>query len=45
MWDPVYIDATVTGTGFTENQVEVYYYEDPAVVGPNIVESPANYES
>jgi hypothetical protein len=45
MWDPVYIDATVTGSSFTENQVELFYYEDPDVVGPNIVESPANYES
>ena len=31
MWDPVYLDATVIGEEFTENQVEVFYYEDPLV--------------
>lgn len=44
-WDPMYIDATVIGDEFTENQVEVFYYQEPQVVAPNILESPANLQS
>lgn len=44
-WDPMYIDATVIGDEFTENQVDVYYYEEPQVLAPNIQESPANLQS
>jgi hypothetical protein len=42
MWDPIYLDATVIGEEFTENQVEVFYYADPTVSRSNIIESPAN---
>lgn len=30
-WDPMYIDALVMGDQFTQNQVEVFYYEDPSL--------------
>lgn len=30
------IDATVIGEDYTENDVEIYYYEDPELVGINI---------
>lgn len=45
LWDPMYIDATVIGDGFTDNQVEVFYYEDPAIIQTNINESPGNIQS
>jgi hypothetical protein len=41
-FDPIYIDATVIGEEFTQNQVEVFYYEDPVLTNANIAESPAN---
>jgi len=41
-WDPIYVDATVIGDEFTENNVELFYYEDPAVKGINIHEAPGN---
>jgi hypothetical protein len=40
--DPIYIDCLVWGDQYTANQVEVFYYEDPAIKGSNINESPAN---
>jgi hypothetical protein len=36
MWDPIYIDATVIGDGFTDNQVEIFYYDDPKILSTNI---------
>lgn len=45
MWDPMYIDALVWGDQFTQNQVEVFYYDDPALRSSNIAESPANIQS
>lgn len=44
-WDPMYIDALVWGDQFTQNQVEVFYYEDPSLISSNIAESPANLQS
>lgn len=44
-WDPMYIDALVWGDQFTQNQVEVFYYEDPTLISSNIAESPANLQS
>lgn len=44
-WDPMYIDALVWGDQFTQNQVEVFYYEDPTLRSSNIAESPANLQS
>jgi hypothetical protein len=44
-WDPMYIDALVWGDQFTQNQVEVYYYEDPVLRSANIKEAPANLQS
>jgi len=44
-WDPVYVDATVLGDEYTENEVELFYYEDPALKGANIVETPGNIQS
>lgn len=41
-WDPMYIDASVYGNGFTENNVELFYYEEPDYQGLNQDESPAN---
>jgi len=45
LWDPVYVDATVIGDEFTENEVEVFYYEDPVIRSANIAEAPANLEA
>jgi len=45
LWDPLYIDATVIGDEFTDNEVELFYYQDPTLKGSNIVESPSNVES
>lgn len=44
-WDPMFIDALVWGDQFTQNQVEVYYYEDPTLRSANIAEAPANIQS
>ena len=44
-WDPMYIDATVIGDEFTENEVELFYYSDPTLKGSNIIESPSNIQS
>jgi hypothetical protein len=43
--DPMYIDALVWGDQFTKNQVEVHYYDEPALRSANIAESPANLQS
>ena len=46
LWDPIYIDATVTKDDeFTNNNVEVFYYQDPVLSTANIIESPANIQS
>lgn len=45
LWDSLYIDATVIGDEFTENEVELFYYQDPILKSSNIVESPANVQS
>jgi len=45
LWDPLYIDATVIGEEFTENEVELFYYEDPALTGANVAEAPSNIRS
>lgn len=29
LWDPMYIDAAVYENDFTENNLDIYYYEDP----------------
>lgn len=42
MWDPVHVDATVLGDEFTENEVALFYYEDPVLTGTNINAAPAN---
>jgi hypothetical protein len=39
------IDATVISEDFTENDVDIYYYEDPEIVALNIPETPANLEA
>jgi hypothetical protein len=39
------IDATVISEDFTENDVELFYYEDPAIVDVNTNEVPANLQS
>jgi hypothetical protein len=41
----MYIDALVWGDQFTQNQVEVFYYEDPVLRSANIKEAPANLQS
>lgn len=48
MWDPMYIDAAVYGSDlidFTDNNVEIFYYEDPSFSDLNNDESPANVEN
>lgn len=44
-WDPIYVDATVQGNEFTENEVELFYYADPTISTPLINESPSNIQS
>jgi hypothetical protein len=44
-WDPMYIDCLVWGDQFTQNQVEVFYYDEVNLKGININESPANLQS
>lgn len=42
------IDASIYGTGvndFTDNSVQVFYYEDPDYKELNTDESPANLET
>jgi hypothetical protein len=29
LWDPITIDASVHGNDFTDNNVNVWYYEEP----------------
>lgn len=48
LWDPMYIDAAVYGnavTDFTDNNVEIYYYEEPDYKELSTDETPANIES
>lgn len=45
MFDPITIDASVYGTDFTDNNVELWYYEEPEYKSLNEEESPANTES
>jgi hypothetical protein len=45
LWDPVFIDATVIGDEFTDNEVELFYYEDPTKLSSNILEAPSNLEA
>jgi len=44
-WDPIYIDATVQGNEFTENEVELFYYADPIISDPLINEAPGNIQA
>lgn len=34
-FDPMYIDASVYGNSFTENTVELFYYDEPEYKGPS----------
>jgi hypothetical protein len=45
MWDPISIDATVIGDEYTQNDVRLYYYQDPVLTKTNIAEAPANVEA
>lgn len=29
MWDPITLEASVYENDFTDNNIEVFYYEDP----------------
>jgi hypothetical protein len=42
MWSPITIDAAVYEREFTDNNVEIYYYQDPDYRGLNQDEAPAN---
>lgn len=44
MWDPITIEASVYENDFTENNVELYYYEEPDYQGLSQDEAPANIE-
>lgn len=44
-WDALTIEASVYENDFTENGIEVYYYQDPDYGKPSIDESPANIEN
>jgi hypothetical protein len=45
LWEPINLDASVYENDFTDNGVQLWYYEDPDYKGLNIDESPANVES
>lgn len=46
LWDPIYVDATVTKDDeFTRNNVELFYYQDPVLATANIQEAPANIQA
>lgn len=45
LWDPIHLDASVYENDFTENNVEVYYYEEPDYKELINDESPANLEN
>ena len=44
-WDPIHIDATVIGDEFGQEQINLWYYDDPTVVSVNVAESPANLQA
>jgi hypothetical protein len=44
LWDAMYIDASVYENAFTENNVDIYYYEEPEYKDILTDESPANVE-
>ena len=45
LWDAVSFDATVIGDEYTQNGVEVFYYQDPKLLSTNIQEAPANLQA
>jgi len=45
LWDPINIDASVYGNDFTDNNVEIYYYQEPDYKELSSDESPANVEN
>lgn len=48
LWDAIYIDASISGSNandFTDNEVEVFYYEEPEYKELSVAESAANIES
>ena len=45
MWDALSIDATVIGDEYTQNDVRLYYYQDPVITKTSIAESPSNVEA
>jgi hypothetical protein len=48
LWDPMNIDASIYGSGvndFTDNSVQLYYYEEPEYGQLSVDESPANIET
>jgi len=42
MWDAMNIDAAVYENDFTENNIDIYYYEEPFYEGPDKSETPGN---
>lgn len=42
LWDPITVNAAVYEDDFTENDVQVWYYDDPSYNGLSEDESPAN---
>lgn len=48
LWDPINIEASVYGSGesdFTDNGVQIFYYEEPDYKELSSDETPANIES
>jgi hypothetical protein len=48
LWDPMTIDASIHGSNlddFTDNSVQVFFYEEPDYKEMSVSESPANTES
>lgn len=41
MWAPITIDAAVYEKDFTDDNVEIYYYQEPEYKGLNQDEAPA----
>ena len=48
LWDAMYIDTSIYGSGpndFTDNAVELFYYEDPSFTSLSSDETPGNVET
>lgn len=45
LWDPITIDAAVYENDYTDNNVNIWFFQDPDYQGISPDESPANIET